>query len=126
LLQHVSTLTVHLQVKIHLCIIHRKIVFKYVLASCHSNGVATRRGRRPSTDFLAGVCSRITRPSIVAFQMPSVVHHTMVGDYIEPYIIYVGLTAVCNCCSVDQNNNGPAHNSRQTQKPNLWRHTELL
>jgi hypothetical protein len=52
--------------------------------------------------------------------MPSVVRHTMAGDYIDPCIIYVGLTAVRNCYTVNQNNNGAAHNSRKTQKPNLF------
>ena len=44
----------------------------------------------------------------------------MRGDYIDPCVIYVGFTAVYNCCSVNQNNNGAAHNSRKTQKPNLF------
>jgi hypothetical protein len=52
--------------------------------------------------------------------MPSVARHTMAGDYIDPCIIYVGLTAVCNCCTVNQNNNEAAHNSRKTQKPKLF------
>ena len=61
LLRHVSTLKGHLQGKIHLFIRHRKLVFKCVLANCHSKGVTTRRVRWPSTEILTDVYSRITQ-----------------------------------------------------------------